>query len=272
MHESETRRVSRPAADRIVRRAAMVGGLWVAMLATPVPAAEPRPGAAATGRNTLVDLTIELDALKAEIRSLKGQLEVQAYDIKRLREREREVTEDFDRRLRELERGGGATGRTAAPTVGAPSASAAPSAGKTSTAATGATATAAVVSPATEQQEYDAAFALIKQGYYDRAAKAFQQFIAKYPNSTLADNAQYWVGETSYVVRNFRGAIDEYNKVIERYPNSDKAPDALLKIGYSQYELGQLDKARVTLSQVIARYPNTGVAKSAQLRLSKMKP
>jgi len=270
MHESESKRVSRPPADRIGRRAVLVVGLGVAVLATPVPAAEPRPGAAAPGRNTLVDLTIELDALKAEIRSLKGQLEVQAYDIKRLREREREVTEDFDRRLRELERGGGAAGRTAAPTAGTPSASAAPSTGKTSTAATGATAAAA--NPATEQQEYDAAFALIKQGYYDRAAKAFQQFIAKYPNSTLADNAQYWVGETYYVVRNFRGAIGEYNKVVERYPNSDKAPDALLKIGYSQYELGQLDKARVTLSQVIARYPNTGVAKSAQLRLSKMKP
>jgi len=229
-------------------------------VAGPATAADSRAGTGASGRNTLVDLTLELDALKAEIRSLRGQLEVQAHDIKRMQERDREVSEDFDRRLRELERGGGSAARPAAAVPAGPPA-AASSASK-----------AAAANPATEQQEYDAAFALIKQGYYDRAGKAFQQFITRYPNSTLADNAQYWIGETYYVVRNFRGAIDEYNKVVERYPSSDKAPDALLKIGYSQYELGQIDKARVTLSQVIARYPNTGVAKSAQLRLSKMKP
>ncbi len=253
---------------RNVPRALMTVAVLAAVGAGPAMGAESRGGATGGGRNTLVDLTLEMDALKEEVRRLRGQLEVQDHDIRRLREREREVFEDFDRRLRELESGGRTGGRPAAAPAG-PAATPG-GAGKSSKAVPAAPPAAA--GPVTEQQEYDAAFALIKQGYYDRAGKAFQQFIARHPNSTLADNAQYWIGETYYVVRNFRAAIDEYGKVTEKYPSSDKAPDALLKIGYSHYELGELDKARVTLSQVIARYPNTSVAKSAQLRLSKIKP
>ena len=72
-------------------------------------------------------------------------------------------------------------------------------------------------------------------------------------------------------MRNFRVALDEFQKVLTDYPTSTKAPDSLLKIGYSHYELGAYDQARTTLSQVIARYPNTTVAKSAEIRLEKMK-
>src|SRR5690606_6789529 len=59
---------------------------------------------------------------------------------------------------------------------------------------------------ANEQQQYDAAFALMKQGRYEEAAQRFREFIARNPRGALADNAQYWIGEAAYVTRDFRTA------------------------------------------------------------------
>ena len=110
----------------------------------------------------------------------------------------------------------------------------------------------------------------MKQGLYDRAIKAFRTFLVKYPDSGLADNAQYWIAEGNYVLRNYKLALEEFTKVMN-YPQSSKAPDALLKIGYVHYELGAYDKARKTLGEVQSRYPGTSVAKLAAVRLDKMK-
>jgi tol-pal system protein YbgF len=214
-------------------------------------------GAADTAamRKIMADLTLELDQLRTQLRELRGQYETQAHELESLKSRNREALSDTDKRLRELERKATpATGT--APDAPAPKEAAAPVA----TAAT-----------AGVQQEYDAAFGLMKQGMYERAAKSFREFIAKHPSSELAGNAQYWVGEAQYVVRNFKSALEEFTRVVDKYPNSPKLPDALLKIGYVQHELGNLDKARQSLQQVVSRYPNTTSAKSAEKRLADIK-
>ncbi len=229
--------------------------------------ASPAGGAVMSSRETLVDLMLQLETLQNEVRQLRGQLEVQSHEIEQLKKRQRDVFTDFDRRVRGLERGGGgplksSSGAPVVDTSGDITPAAPPSSGNS---------TAPAATQASEQQEYDAAFNLLKQGFYDRAAKGFQGFIARHPGSRLADNAQYWVGEAHYVVRNFRLALEEFSKVVNDYPGSTKAPDALLKIGYSYYELGEWDKARNTLNQVTMQYPNTTVAKSAEIRLAKMR-
>lgn len=86
----------------------------------------------------------------------------------------------------------------------------------------------------------------------------------------MADNAQYWIAEGNYVLRNYKLALEEFTKVLSA-PQSTKVPDALLKVGYVQYELGAYDKARKTLADVQERYPGTTVAKLAATRLEKMK-
>jgi len=223
-------------------------------------AVRPSTPASAPTRETLVDLLVQLEALQTEIRQLRGQLEVQAYELERLKNRQRDLLGDLDRRLRALERRGGGAPPGSAGSAPAPAASAGRRPAPRMPAGT-----------AQEQKDYDAAFNLLKQGFYDRAAKSFRDFIAKHPRSSLVDNAQYWVGEANYVVRNFRLALEEFSKVVNEYPNSLKIPDAMLKIGYSHYELGAWSKAREILQQVIARYPNTTVSKSAEIRLAKMK-
>ncbi len=201
-------------------------------------------------REALADLLQQLETLQTEMRNLRGQVETQANEIERLKTRQRELLADIDRRVGELERRGGAPAPSEAAGAAAPPASPA---------------------SAQEQQDYDAAFTLMKQGSYDRAAKSFSDFIVKYPQSALRDNARYWLGEAYYVARNFRKALDEFGKVLSEYPNSAKAPDALLKTGYCHYELGEWAKARETLNQAMSRYPGTPTAKSAEQRLAKMK-
>jgi tol-pal system protein YbgF len=178
-----------------------------------------------------------------------------------MKARDRDLNADFDRRLRELERRG-----AAAPSArdGADAAASA-AVGRADTSGAGA------APLGEEQQAYDAAFRLMKQGQYERAAKAFRDYIAKYPRGPLTDNAQYWLGEANYVVRNFKAALEEFNKVLSDFPGSPKAPDALLKVGYSHLELGDGAKGTQALNQVIARYPNSTAAKPAQERLAKLK-
>ncbi|MCR4301015.1 MAG: tol-pal system protein YbgF [Sulfuricaulis sp.] len=211
-------------------------------------------GAPATSpsRDALADLLQQLESLQAELRDLRGQVEVQNNEIERLKARQRDLLADIDRRVSELERRSVATGGT----VAAP---------KSEIAASG------TATSAPEQQAYEAAFNRMKQGQYDRAAKGFREFIDKYPQSALRDNAQYWLGEAFYVVRDFRKALTEFSRLRDEHPKSPKVPDALLKIGYSHYELGDRAKARDALNQVIARYPGQPAAKSAEQRLAKMK-
>jgi tol-pal system protein YbgF len=218
---------------------------------TPAAAEAPDPS-----RETLADLLLQVDTMQNELRKLRGQVEVQANEIERLKTRQRELIADIDRRVQELERRRGAAAPIEATTAGSASAPAP---------------TVNAANAVQEQQDYDAAFGLLKQGFYERAAKGFRDFIAKYPQSNLRDNAQYWLGESYYVVRNFRQAAEEFSKVVKDHPKSPKAPDAMLKSGYSHYELGEWAKARESLSQVTALYPGTTAAKSAEQRLAKMK-
>jgi tol-pal system protein YbgF len=234
----------------------------------PARADEPLPdrravtGAPATEsavRATLLDLLRQLEELQTEVRQLRNTVEVQAHEIEQLKGRQRALYDDLDKRLRDAERRDTATAPATAATAIA-----------TATAAVAPSVTTPRVTTAQQQQEYDAAFDLMKQGLYDRAVKAFRAFLTKYPDSGLADNAQYWIAEGNYVLRNYKLALEEFNKVLNS-PQSPKAPDALLKIGYVHYELGAYDKARKTLIEVQERYPSTSVAKLAAARLDKMK-
>lgn len=210
-------------------------------------------------REALLDVMSQLDALQNEVRQLRGQLEVQGHELERLKSRQRDAISDVDQRLQAIERRAPAAAGTS------------PSSGPT-TIVTPPISSGGVSAPpsGSEQQAYEAAFALMKQGQYERAAAGFRDFIARHPKSALADNAQYWIAEAAYVTHNYKVARDEFEKVLSRYPNSPKTPDALLKIGFSHYELGAFDKARETLNQVTSRYPNTPAAKSAEARLAKM--
>jgi tol-pal system protein YbgF len=117
---------------------------------------------------------------------------------------------------------------------------------------------------------YRDAFSLLKAGQYDESIAAFSGFLQQYPSSQYADNAQYWLGETFYVQREFEPAIAEYRKLIENYPASKKQSHAMLKMGYSYDELGQIDQARAVLEDLRSRYTGTTAARLADERIQRM--
>ncbi len=117
------------------------------------------------------------------------------------------------------------------------------------------------------EKAYRDAFSLLKAGQYDESINAFSAFLAQFPNSQYADNAQYWLGETYYVKRQFEPALAEYSKLIRTYPESKKQSHAMLKIGYSYHELGQADQARAVLEDLRNRFPGTTAARLAEERI-----
>lgn len=218
---------------------------------------------------TLVELLTRIDRLQDEVQQLRGHLEEQAHDIEGMQQRQKDMYMELDNRLRKLEQGGAAAAPPAAgDTVAAPSAGGDEQA--PAPADSGADA-GPVAGADSEQAAYQRAFDLLKNAQYPQAIQAFHAFLGRYPDSSLANNAQYWLGEANYVQRDYKTSLVEFRKLIDVYPHSSKIPDAMLKIGFIHYAQGNWDKARGALTQVKARYPGTSAARLADERLRKMK-
>jgi tol-pal system protein YbgF len=123
---------------------------------------------------------------------------------------------------------------------------------------------------ATPQQMYDAAFLQLKGGQYNASREGFERFLEKYPDDTLADNAQYWIGELYSVQKQYREALVAFNQVLVRWPTSAKVPPSLLKIGFAFYELGDMANARASLNKLVNDYPDSSAVAMAKQRLQEI--
>jgi tol-pal system protein YbgF len=198
---------------------------------------------------SLIQLSTQVDQLRQETAALRGELETLRYETESGASRQRELYADVDRRLQAIE---------TAPRAAAdgPASDAGP---------------AVAARPAgSDQQNYQAAFELLQARKYDEADRAFAEFLAAFPTSPLADNAQYWLAETHYVRRQYREALPAFRKVLEQFPQSAKLPDALLKVGYCQIELGDRAAARASLQDVVKQFPDTTAARLASQRLERL--
>lgn len=120
------------------------------------------------------------------------------------------------------------------------------------------------------QKLYNTAYTDFTRGNYETARMGFQEFFKRFAHSSLADNAQYWLGEIHYAQQNYEEAIREFRKVGDQYPNGDKVSASLLKIAHSYLRLGDAANGRRYLDEVIQRFPYSEEAKLAQSRLSDM--
>jgi|SRR6187402_540935 len=218
-------------------------------------------------------LVNQVNDLQQQLSQLQGQIEELQHQNQQLQDSQKAQYADVDSRLGRLEKGGAAQAQPPAaspnaPQVAtpAPAAAIAPAAGQQ--AAPAATSTAAA--SATEQAAYDAAFKSLRAGDYVTASRGFRDFLTKYPDSPLAPNAYYWLGESYYVTMNYPVAIEAFQRLVKQYPQSDKVSDGLLKVGYCQIELKQQDAAIATLKQVSAKYPGSKAAGLAQERLRRL--
>jgi tol-pal system protein YbgF len=204
---------------------------------------------------SLLDLANQNEAMRADLRAMHNDIDQLTNKLETSRKEQHDLYADLDRRMKALEgRGGG--GSAAGP-------------GEAGAAAAGAAGSSAA-SDTDDKAAYQAAFDLLKNSQFDAAIAAFQKFLLSFPDSTLADNAQYWLGEADYVNKAFPAAQAAFQKVVDKFPQSRKVPDALLKIGYCQYELKDFDAARRTLSKVTTQFPDSPSGHLAQQRLDSM--
>jgi tol-pal system protein YbgF len=206
---------------------------------------------------SLLEMAQRMDTLQNELRTMRGEVELLQNQSEGGKAQSRSLYGDLEKRIAALETLGGvagAAGAAGAAAGGAPSAAGSAVPG----------------SAAGEQASYDAAFSALKGGDYQKAIAGFHNFVDTYPTSSLASNAQYWLGEAYYVTRDYQNAIGAFQKVTIDYPDSRKSPDALVKIGFTQSALGRNNDARATLKDVVKRYPGTEAAQLATERLKRL--
>ena len=213
-----------------------------------------------SSRGGSVDLVNQNQALQSQVQVLQGQIEELRHQVGEMQRRAKDQYIDLDTRLGRLE-GGGAPSSTPAPAaavdegmrdieLGVPAqgaltpgdaALAPPSDASIRTEmlepsppVAGATAAEQITDPVSERQAYDEAFAALKDGRYAESARRFNAFIGHFPDSELAGNAYYWLGESYYVTQNYRVALETFTHCWRVFRRTRKrrcaAQDGLLPV------------------------------------------
>ena len=122
-----------------------------------------------------------------------------------------------------------------------------------------------------EKRFYDLAYAHYRAGKYDLALSGFNNFLSRYPDSKLADNAQFWIGECFMGLKAYEKAILAYQDVIKKFPKGNKVPNALLRQAGAFLEIRDKTSSRLLLKKIIEKYPNSSEAKTARKKLKTLK-
>lgn len=234
----------------------------------------------ATTYNPTSELLFMIEQLQQEVQELRGIVELQGHQIKQLKQQSRDRYHDLDQRLLKLKEGVSSSSNGVSSTLISGSATDGSTIDDSKSivggaAAVGATSAAALTKTKTEpsakqQREYQQAYDLIKQKKYDEAVDGLHKFIALYPDSDLAGNAYYWLGEVYLVMPKFEQARQAFTVVVGSFPDHRKAADAMFKLGVTYHRLGKLEDAKFYLSEVVKRYPDSSAAKLAKEYVSKL--
>jgi tol-pal system protein YbgF len=192
-------------------------------------------------KSASLDLVNQHEQTMQEIARLRGQLEVLANEIANTQKRQKDFYTDLDARIRNLEpRQVNIDGKVAEVDPG-------------------------------ELKSYEAAMTVFKSSDYKAAANALSEFVRRYPDSSYASNAQYWLGNAYYAQRDYKNAIAAQEVVASTHKDSPKAPDAILNIASSYTELKDKKNAKKALQQLVAKYPDSQAAAAAKDRLAALK-
>ncbi len=188
-----------------------------------------------------VDFANQIEAVKADIAKLRGQIEVLVHELESTQKRQKDFYVDLDNRVRKLET--------------APPPEAKPETPK--------------LDPAQETRDYEAALASLKALKYKEAGAAFLAFLKAYPSGTLAASAHYWGGYAHAQAKDHAGAADLFGKFAAGWPGDERAPGALESRFSSLEALKDMKAARATLELLADKYPATDPGKRAKLRLKR---
>lgn len=284
----------------------LVIGLWSLAATAQVPVVEAGTNAASRGgqqtqapaNDLVLTLYNQLEALQQEVQTLRGLVEEQSNQIRRLQTEQLNRYVDIDRRLSELsgtavtvppavilgagtiapgpgpERGALVTpplgnypqvpGQTLPPDIRN---NAMPTPGVTNPAAAGVQ---IADSQINEQDLYrNALNLLLEQSQYEESIRQFQSYIDRFPQGRYLTNAYYWQGEALILVTRLNEARDVFLKLTSSYPEDPKTPGAMLKLGVVYRRMGNEALAQQTWREIATKYPeNTTEIREAQDYLS----
>ncbi|WP_317929113.1 YbgF trimerization domain-containing protein [Halioxenophilus sp. WMMB6] len=206
---------------------------------TPVGKAVPNTSVATVApANSAAELYIRLQSMEQELLELRGLVEQQSYEIKRLKQQRMDDYTDLDQRISALMSKSSNVGPvTTAPSV--------------TTSSPSSSTTLSSSEPPDERELYSDALNLLLQNKdFDASATKLTQYLEFYPDGLFAPNAYYWLGEISLSKQDLPGAKQWFSELINRFPGHGKVPDAKFKLGKVYFQLGDKTKARSLLSEV----------------------
>ena len=107
-------------------------------------------------------------------------------------------------------------------------------------------------------------------GKNDLASQEFSDYLKFYPNTDLAGNSYFYLGEIQYRAANYQQAVQSYDQVLQNFPSGNKAASAQLKKGLALIELGKQDDGVAELRHVVQRYPHSPEALQAREKMRKL--
>ena len=245
------------------------------------------------GNEIVVTLYNMVEALQREVQTLRGLVEEQTYQIRRMENEQRDRYLDVDNRLSELNQRvsigtnnigfGGATQvsdkstiiqpNTLESAVNSPVDSSSIGQGLPTTVDSGGQIIATLnevedLEPKSEEELYqDARNLLLNDGEFEASITVFQQMIEDYPQGRLAPNAYYWQGEALILVERYSQAINVFNQVVDNFPTNGKAPDSMLKLGIVYSLMENERRAQQVWRELLETFADSG---SASLRLAEV--
>jgi tol-pal system protein YbgF len=207
-----------------------------------------------------------------QIAALGARLDALSGEVARVTARVDELSQRVDSLGRSAPSGGASSipppSRSGGATAPGPSVTAAPR---------------AAGSGATAEESYQAAYLDFSKGLYPLAVSGFRDFLRRFPDSALADSAQYWIGEAYFSMaratasqpdksrENLEQAVQEFRKVMVAYPRGSKVPTALYKEALALVELKQTALAQARLQYLVEHFPQSEEAPLAKERLASLK-
>ena len=98
----------------------------------------------------------------------------------------------------------------------------------------------------------------------------FEAYLKTFPRSELADDAQFYIGQTHFADGQFRDAVSAFEQVLLNYPDGDVVPEASYKRGIALDQLGETDRARQAFELVATNFPDSTMATLAQQALDRL--
>lgn len=195
----------------------------------------------ATARRSLLDLSGQIEQLRAELARVRGQNEQLAREISELQRQQKDVQSGIDQRLRQVE----------------------PLSithdGQSFTAAPG------------EQRDFDAALEILRRSEFELAATSFGAFLRRYPESGYTPSVLYWLGNAQYASRSYKASMESHRRLVTQFPAHMRTPEAMLAMANSQIELKDSRSARRTLEDLVKAYPDSEAAAAGRERLARLR-